>query len=254
MKFIVYKHTSPSGKSYIGVTNNLPRRNLAHQAPNSNSSFFYRAINKYGWDNFTHEVLETVNCREQANGLEIKYILEHNTLAPAGYNLTTGGQSYSFSDVVKIKMKGRINKETFTPMAIFKKRFTKLCKKRLPSEPRLAASFIDELISQRQRGMQIASETTKIAKQQYTIWHKRKRALLRDIDRYEQYIKDRPHKDCTKQHQKLEVLRVEWITHMELENNIPTRTTGRKLSIMKRELEAAYKLKNDFLQLFGLPL
>lgn len=54
----VYKHTSSSGKCYIGITHyedpNVRWQNgLGYQK----YPFFIPAILKYGWDNFTHEIL-----------------------------------------------------------------------------------------------------------------------------------------------------------------------------------------------------
>jgi group I intron endonuclease len=91
-KYCIYKHTSPSGKAYIGITNNYKRRCYAHKAVKSNKCIrFSRAIEKHGWDSFKHEVLIDGLTLEQANRYEVFYISEHSTLSPNGYNLNTGG-------------------------------------------------------------------------------------------------------------------------------------------------------------------
>lgn len=54
--YLIYMHTSPSGKSYIGQTNNLHRRDIVHKNTNGCRRFAL-AIKKYGLDNFTHKVL-----------------------------------------------------------------------------------------------------------------------------------------------------------------------------------------------------
>lgn len=56
--YVVYKHTSPSNKSYIGITSNYKLRCNQHKSKNSRCRLFSRAIQKHGWDNFTHEILE----------------------------------------------------------------------------------------------------------------------------------------------------------------------------------------------------
>ena len=50
------------------------------------------AIAKYGWENFTVEVLETCLV-SKLNECEIFFIAALNTKAPNGYNLTGGGDT-----------------------------------------------------------------------------------------------------------------------------------------------------------------
>ena len=90
--YCVYKHTSPSGKSYIGQTNNYSKRCARHRA-NIESSVFGAAIKKYGWDNFTHEILRNGLTIEEANIIETLMIQQHNTISPNGYNLQSGGKN-----------------------------------------------------------------------------------------------------------------------------------------------------------------
>ena len=60
MGYTVYKHTSPSGKVYIGITKRKPEyRWNKGKGYRKDQLLFYRAIKKYGWDNFTHEILYT---------------------------------------------------------------------------------------------------------------------------------------------------------------------------------------------------
>lgn len=91
-------HTSPSGKSYIGITSNYNRRCKEHQKADTHCSIFKRAIDKYGWDNFIHEVLLEGLTLEQANKYEVFYIKEFNSLSPNGYNLVSGGYVNKKSD------------------------------------------------------------------------------------------------------------------------------------------------------------
>jgi group I intron endonuclease len=102
--YVVYKHTSPSGKAYIGITNNYKRRCREHQRVDSVCIAFYRAIVAYGWDNFTHEILEKNLSLSDANSLEGFYIKKFGSLSPNGYNLKTGGGSIKLSDETKIKI------------------------------------------------------------------------------------------------------------------------------------------------------
>lgn len=93
--YCVYKHTSPSGKSYIGLTCDYDDRCYRHQLKSSRCRFFAFAIKKYGWDNFTHEILYDNLTEDQANYREQQTINEYGSMAPYGYNLISGGGSRS---------------------------------------------------------------------------------------------------------------------------------------------------------------
>lgn len=92
--WLIYKFTSPSGKSYIGQTNNLDNRIRVHQI-HTGCRAIHNAISKYGWASFQIEILADNLSIDEANNLETKFILEHNTLSPTGYNLKLGGDSHS---------------------------------------------------------------------------------------------------------------------------------------------------------------
>lgn len=64
---------------------------------------FYAAINKYGFTEMRGEVL--ITCADKdLKDYETKMIVEHKTLAPNGYNLTSGGEQPTVADEVKAKM------------------------------------------------------------------------------------------------------------------------------------------------------
>ena len=96
MSFIVYCHTNIiNGKQYIGITSmSLEERCGKDGIRYKNCVAFWNAIQKYGWDNFSHKVLAYDLTREKANELEIYYISKLNTIAPNGYNLAPGGEVY----------------------------------------------------------------------------------------------------------------------------------------------------------------
>lgn len=90
---IVYKHTTPSGKSYIGVSAsddaNIRWRNGAGYY---NNRPFYNAIKKYGWDNITHEIIFSGISIDEAYAHEIELIAKFKTNNPIfGYNISEGG-------------------------------------------------------------------------------------------------------------------------------------------------------------------
>lgn len=93
--YILYKATSPSGKHYIGITNNFKRRLKEH---GTSVYPFGKALRKYGREAFTYEfeyfdTVEEALARESA--LVCKESLASNTL----YNIALGG---SFSNTLNL--------------------------------------------------------------------------------------------------------------------------------------------------------
>ena len=96
MSYTVYQHISPSGKSYIGLTKQIPSRRWSNGNHYKSSPHFYAAIKKYGWDNFEHIILHTDLTLEEACEYEQYYIKELSTCDPNfGYNYRTGGETGS---------------------------------------------------------------------------------------------------------------------------------------------------------------
>lgn len=111
MAYLVYKHTSPSGKSYIGFTGDYEARCQSHSTGTNSCTAFAAAVRKYGWDAFTHEILLDGLTEEEALIQEPLLIAEHQTMTPYGYNLTSGGECCTQSEEVRQKkseaLKGR---------------------------------------------------------------------------------------------------------------------------------------------------
>ena len=110
--FILYKHTCPNNKCYIGITSrknpNIRWRNgLAYIYNNSNhNTKFANAILKYGWDNIKHEILFDNLSKDEACELEKKYIKYFKDLN-LSLNLTDGGDGiwgYKFTDEQRKKL------------------------------------------------------------------------------------------------------------------------------------------------------
>lgn len=88
----VYKHTTPSGKVYIGITSQKPERRWRNGHGYGNCVAFWNAIQKYGWDNIKHEILENNLSNEDACEKEKLYIEQYQSTNPKyGYNITSGG-------------------------------------------------------------------------------------------------------------------------------------------------------------------
>lgn len=88
----LYRLTSPSGKSYIGIAKDYRKRWARHRyrAKCGDNSAIYRAIRKYKWESFSSEIL-VIGSFEYVKQLEIHVIQVFNTLYPNGYNMTKGG-------------------------------------------------------------------------------------------------------------------------------------------------------------------
>lgn len=90
--FCVYRHTAPNGKVYIGITGQNPLRRWNSGRGYKNNPHLFAAILKYGWDNFTHEILLDGLTKEEAEEHEIRIIAEQRATDPEfGYNHATGG-------------------------------------------------------------------------------------------------------------------------------------------------------------------
>lgn len=105
--YTIYKHTSPSGKYYIGVTRqqNLNRRWMSGHGYIS-CPLFNNAIQKYGWKNFIHEILEDYVLIEEINDRECYWIkLYKSNNRDFGYNIEEGGHVYrTFSEETRKKV------------------------------------------------------------------------------------------------------------------------------------------------------
>lgn len=98
MRGVIYKYTSPSGKVYIGQTIKEEVRKQQHKAC-YDDTYFHRAIKKYGYENFTYEVLFWTTSKDKNNlkvildALERFYIRKFKSNdRKYGYNGTSGGE------------------------------------------------------------------------------------------------------------------------------------------------------------------
>lgn len=88
MNYILYKATSPSGRTYIGITNNFKRRMKEHL---SSKWPFGHALRKYGRENFTYE-FEYFDSVEEALHREKELVTPEILLTKKLYNATVGGE------------------------------------------------------------------------------------------------------------------------------------------------------------------
>ena len=92
-KYCVYVHTNKAnGKRYVGITSMLPERRWANGRGYRSNRLFYRAIRKYGWDGFIHEILESGLTKQSAYEKEVELIHSMQLANPEyGYNIDRGG-------------------------------------------------------------------------------------------------------------------------------------------------------------------
>ena len=88
----VYMHVAPNGKKYIGITKLDLKARWQNGKGYKSNILFYRAINKYGWENINHILLFKNMTKEEAEKKEIELIKKLNTTnTKYGYNIEKGG-------------------------------------------------------------------------------------------------------------------------------------------------------------------
>jgi group I intron endonuclease len=94
----IYLITNPfNGKVYVGKTIHYKKRMSRHKYSGKNPKhYFSNAIRKYGWENFTKEILIDEVPEEDLDNLEINYIAFYDSSnREKGYNGTKGGEGAS---------------------------------------------------------------------------------------------------------------------------------------------------------------
>jgi len=136
----LYLITSPTGKQYVGITT-LPvnRRMTGHKTAARQGSPYplHAAIRKYGFDKMVVEILHPSRDIEELHALEIAAIAERNTVAPAGYNLTDGGEGttgHIVTEEQRLVISARLSKKWKDP------EFAAACRERSAEQGRRTMS------------------------------------------------------------------------------------------------------------------
>lgn len=117
----MYVHTNKlNGKRYVGITSRLkPEYRWNGGRGYHENTHFYAAIQKYGWENFEHNILYTGLSFDEAISLEKSLIAEWNTQdIRYGHNMTSGGEGtsdYHPSDATRAKLSLARRKENLSP-------------------------------------------------------------------------------------------------------------------------------------------
>lgn len=83
--YTIYAYVAPDGRRYIGKTGSQQ----AERAGNGGAGYkhcgcFWKAINRFGWESFKYEILETISkdepdAAQKACDLEARYIMQYQT-------------------------------------------------------------------------------------------------------------------------------------------------------------------------------
>ena len=107
--YYFYKHQNKiNNKVYIGQTyQNPPEKRWKNGKGYKPCVLFNSAIEKYGWENFSHEILlEGWYSIQEANEIEYQLILKYDSKNPKkGYNINDGGGRSISQNAIKGALK-----------------------------------------------------------------------------------------------------------------------------------------------------
>lgn len=86
----IYEHISPSGKIYVGITSMKPEARWESGSGYKPCVLFYKAIQKYGWNNIQHIIIAAGLGEGTAKNME-KDLIAFNKAKGISYNITDGG-------------------------------------------------------------------------------------------------------------------------------------------------------------------
>ena len=111
--FTVYMHISPNNKRYIGITSQtLIGRTGSDGSKYSLNEYFWRAIQKYGWNNFEHIIVAENLSQDEACKMEIELIAKYQSNNPKyGYNLSLGGDLGNYNRHCSTEAKRKISEK-----------------------------------------------------------------------------------------------------------------------------------------------
>lgn len=94
MAYCVYCHTNKiNGKRYVGITKQKPEKRWGNGHNYVKNPVFYNALKKYGWEEFSHEILywglSEKDAKDKEKHLISKWLL---TDREHGYNMSPGGE------------------------------------------------------------------------------------------------------------------------------------------------------------------
>lgn len=104
-RYIVYRHMTPNGKIYIGITSRMPEQRWRGGHGYRDQQYFWKAIQKYGWYNIQHDILCFDLDKETAETIEKEMILLYQSYdRNYGYNIELGGRANCVNEETKEKI------------------------------------------------------------------------------------------------------------------------------------------------------
>mgnify|MGYP002622886952 CR=1 FL=1 len=104
-----------NNKIYVGITKQTLDRRWKNGDGYIGCDRIYNAIQKYGWDNFTHDVFASNLTREEAMHMERLLISKFNLQDPdLGYNISEGGECPCISEEAKEKIGNALRGRTYS--------------------------------------------------------------------------------------------------------------------------------------------
>ena len=112
-KYIIYLHKNKiNHKCYVGQTCQKPEQRWGRNGQGYHQqSYFYRAIQKYGWDNFEHIILETDIDETRVDERECFWAGYYHALAPEGYCLSIGKNSVTMQSQNSFENRSKASKK-----------------------------------------------------------------------------------------------------------------------------------------------
>jgi group I intron endonuclease len=100
----IYKIVSPSGKIYVGQSQNIYKRLKKYLLYSCKSQIkLYNSLKKYGFEKHTFEIIEECNIKE-LNEREIYWGLQYDVLGENGLNFKLGGSKGIYGEEIKSKI------------------------------------------------------------------------------------------------------------------------------------------------------
>lgn len=111
--YTIYIHKNKiNGKVYVGQTCQKVEYRWNKGKGYDTCPLFYKAILKYGWDNFEHIILLENLTKEEADIQEQKYIqLYKSNKREFGYNIQSGGNDHSVTEESRQKSREHAKKQ-----------------------------------------------------------------------------------------------------------------------------------------------
>ena len=137
-----------NGKQYVGqTTRNVDYRIRGHLWTSTNKRGYplHKAIVKYGWANFTVDILTNCLNQEHLDAEELRLIAKLNTQVPNGYNLLAGGKGGGKHSEQTKKLFSEMRKGKGMPEACLKA-------SRLALSTRVLSEETHKKLSEAQRG------------------------------------------------------------------------------------------------------